>query len=308
MSVDATGEALALIKSWHAFSGLYIWEFVLNLDYEHSIIARKRPFMWTSLLFIGCRWCTLLVIILELLALDMSYKINCQAAITLGLVFTMFSFLSTSALIILRVYALCERNRIIIAFASVVWSANVACYIYGVSTTRAQYIEGRCMTQDHILHTRTVIFPTFFTDIILLVLMVAGVFRWNDVRGRSTILSLLYKQSLVWVVIYTLVGVPPLIFIILNLNDIMNQMFIIPGVVLKTICASRMHLALVNSTSPPLGAVTPVTEFKAGVGFPASPHRGHLTEGIYNTGSQLPALNVLIENCHQEFVGAFIIE
>ncbi|KAI9462183.1 hypothetical protein F5148DRAFT_224081 [Russula earlei] len=54
------GEALALIKSWHAFGGLYIWEFVLNLDYEYSIMMRRRPFMWTSLLFIGCRWCMLL--------------------------------------------------------------------------------------------------------------------------------------------------------------------------------------------------------------------------------------------------------
>ncbi|KAI9462184.1 hypothetical protein F5148DRAFT_1377172 [Russula earlei] len=183
----------------------------------------------------------------------------------------------------------------------------------GISTARTNYVGGRC-TLDPILHTRTFIFSTFFTDIVFLVLMLSGIRRWRDLRRGGGIWSLLYKQSLLWVVIFTFAGVPPLISIISNLNgpfseDIMNQMFIVPAVVLMTICASRMYLGLVNSTSlnqSPLGAVA-VTEFKARVGFPAPSHHGHLTDDTYNTGGQLPALNVLTDISHQEFFGASLI-
>jgi hypothetical protein len=73
------------------------WEFVLNFDYECSIITGKRKFKWavpvrTTLslydtatlhtvglqIYLACRWSTLLAVIIHLINLDTSNGINCK--------------------------------------------------------------------------------------------------------------------------------------------------------------------------------------------------------------------------------------
>jgi len=75
-------ENVAHIKFVHVIGGLYIWEFLLNIDFEYSIIVGRRKSTHASSLYITCRWCTLLTVILELLAFDAPQRINCQALIT----------------------------------------------------------------------------------------------------------------------------------------------------------------------------------------------------------------------------------
>ncbi|KAH9045970.1 hypothetical protein EDB84DRAFT_761082 [Lactarius hengduanensis] len=41
-------DLVALIKLNHFLGGVYIWEFVLNLDFEYSILMGKRKVTWTS--------------------------------------------------------------------------------------------------------------------------------------------------------------------------------------------------------------------------------------------------------------------
>ena len=73
------------------------WEFIIYLDYEYSIIRGTRKFTWTSLvssfsaqlgirglytlgrqLYVGCRWCTLAAVIIQLVGFDVTGGINCQ--------------------------------------------------------------------------------------------------------------------------------------------------------------------------------------------------------------------------------------
>jgi hypothetical protein len=74
------------------------WEFVVHFDYEYSIIKGTRKFTWTSLVsfpvgldrdirslhapgrqfYVGCRWCTLSALIVQLVGFDISNGINCQ--------------------------------------------------------------------------------------------------------------------------------------------------------------------------------------------------------------------------------------
>jgi len=81
-------------------------------------------------------------------------------------------------------------------------------------------------------------------DLVLLLLMLAGLLRWRNSRKRGGMWWLLYTQGLAWVVVFTLAGLPSVIFILLNLNGPMNQIFLVPEVVSMSICASRMHLGL----------------------------------------------------------------
>jgi len=54
------------------------WEFVMYLDYEFSILRGRRKFSWTSLFYVGCRWCTLAALIVQLVGFGNFHGINCQ--------------------------------------------------------------------------------------------------------------------------------------------------------------------------------------------------------------------------------------
>lgn len=232
---------------------------MLNLTHEYSIITGKRKLTRASLLYMGCRWCTLVFVILEFMELNGTRGLNCQAFITADFTFACLSFLFASALVILRIYALWERKKAVFIITTAIWCANAASYSYTVTVMRAHRSGGYCvLSHRDILHTRISVISTFLTDLVLLILMFTGILRWRKTHAGSSIWLLLYTQGLAWVAVFTLVEIPPMIFTLLNLNDVMDLMFMASSAILTTVGASRMYLWLVNSaafTSPPVGAV-----------------------------------------------------
>lgn len=282
-------EDVAHVKFVHVMGGLFIWEFLLNLDFEYSIMSGRRKFTRTSLIYIASRWFTLLLIIVEFLGFDSSQRIDCQAQVSTLFTFGTLAYLSASALIILRIYALWERQKVVVAVVSVIWLANAVSYVYTIATTYAHRVDGICVTFNP-LRNRIYIFSTFISDLAFLAFTLTGVLRWKTSRQKDGIWWLLYTQGLVWVVAFTLAEVPPVVFIILNLNNSMNRMFPFPGLILMTVAASRMYLGLVNSAafhSPPVsasGAKGQSTEKR--IEFASVPDSSHPTEGTGGTGGR----------------------
>ncbi|KAH9031788.1 hypothetical protein EDB85DRAFT_1890990 [Lactarius pseudohatsudake] len=176
------------------FSSLTSWDFVLNLDFEYSILRGKRRLTWTS----------------PFLALDSdgSHAIDCQ-------VFAYLTLLFASALIALRVTALWEYNKIVVAIAFTSWLANVIIYVYSTAKSRGYWVEGECVIQ-HTFHSNISIFSTLASDFLLLTLMLVGLLRWNIRSGD--IFQLMYAQGLAWVLVVALAEIPPAVFIALNLE------------------------------------------------------------------------------------------
>jgi len=253
-------EYFALAKFVHLLGGLYIWEFVTNLEYEYNIITGKRKLTRAFPLYLGCRWFPLLAIVVQFIGFDAStasYKDGCQAMVVMTFTFSYLSFLFSSALIILRISALWQHNKVVIALASAFWLTNLICSIYGVATYRGLWTGVVCAIQ-HTDHTKIGTFSTFFTDAALLVLMFIGVWRWEAPREKGGVWWLLYTQGLAWVIIITLAEVPPVVFIILDLNDTMNLMFLTPALIITAIGAARIHRGLVNyprANFPPMKPV-----------------------------------------------------
>ncbi|KAI0256391.1 hypothetical protein BJV78DRAFT_463342 [Lactifluus subvellereus] len=234
---------IALVKLVHVLGGLYIWEFVIYLDYDYSVFTRKRKLTWAFPLYLGCRLCPLVVITMQFLGSSGPSKINCQAVIDIGFVFGYLTLLFASALIILRISALWQCNKVVIAIASAAWIAEMISYIYSTIIFRGYDAGGAC-TIHHAEDTKISTVTTFVTDLILLVLMLIGVLRWNGEHQRDGIWWLLYMQGLGWVLAFTLAEMPPMVFVILNLNEPMNVMFLTPGLIITSLCASHMHRGL----------------------------------------------------------------
>ncbi|KAI9462185.1 hypothetical protein F5148DRAFT_1286458 [Russula earlei] len=262
-------ECLALIKLVHVLAGLYIWEFILNLDFEISVLMGKRKFARTLPLYVGCRWCTLAAIIIQLVGINMSTQIDCKALVIFAFIFAYLSFLFAAGLVILRIYALWERSMTVLLLSSALWIANTVAFIYNAVVARGRRVGEFCEV-DHLVETRVAILSTFTTDLVLLALMLSGVLRWKEGRQKGGIWWVLYKQGLLWVLVFTLADIPPVILIILNLNGASHepgtfvgwnvigktltkrptstpQMFMVPGMIVMSIGALRMHRGLVNS-------------------------------------------------------------
>jgi len=80
------------------------------------------------------------------------------------------------------------------------------------------------------------------TDIILLLIVLVGLLRLRrDGSGTFGIGRLLWKQGLLWFLLAMVAGVPPAVFIILNLNSPLNLMFQLPSVVAMIIAATRVY-------------------------------------------------------------------
>jgi len=217
----------------------------MYLDYEFSILRGRRKFSWTSLFYVGCRWCTLAALIVQLVGFGNFHGINCQVLVAMTFLFAYLSFLFASSLVILRIHELWEYNRIVIGLTFALLLANTGSFIYNAAISRGRWAGDICQI-DHLVDTRASILSTFTADLILLALKLVGILRWKEARQKVGTWRLLYSEGLTWVVVFTLANVPPVVFIILNLNDPMNRMFIVPGMIVMSIGAVRMHRGLTD--------------------------------------------------------------
>ncbi|KAH9974539.1 hypothetical protein BGW80DRAFT_146035 [Lactifluus volemus] len=269
---------LVLVKLWHAFGGIFLWEFFTTLDFEWNVIRGRRPYRWTIWIYSLTRISTLLVVILNMIAFDASRPIHCQLVVTFQLILAHLAVASASLLIMLRVIAIWNRNRTVLALAISVWGINVAFLIQGVLRSAFGPEATTCVVRNSDIAELNVI-VTFVTDIILLLMMLAGLLHLRRQGGGLLDLgNFLWKQGIIWILLAVAAGVPPAVFLILNLNgkflsprftggkscpssilpkisEALNLMFQIPGLIILTISATRIYRSLIQFSSDNIDSV-----------------------------------------------------
>ncbi|KAH8979242.1 hypothetical protein EDB92DRAFT_418055 [Lactarius akahatsu] len=275
-------------------SGILFWEFVTNIGFEYSVFTGKRRFRSSFLLYLGARWCPLLCVIAILVGFDAENQINCQAYALSVFLFSHLSLASASAMIVLRIAAIWGLNKIAISIASIAWLANTGSLIHTVIHATWSDSEGCCKITNP-SETRINIPITFVTDLVLLVLMLTGLLRWENARQRGGIWWLLYTQGLAWMIIVTAAEALITVFILLNLNDAMNLMFQLPALMIMTICASRMYRGLADYFFHNEANVHTSERLSKPIGFLA-PHSGQtsLALGTSQGTSCMPDGNIFV--------------
>ncbi|KAI9436249.1 hypothetical protein H4582DRAFT_464189 [Lactarius indigo] len=238
-----TAEYRALVKLTHTIWGVLLWEFVVNIGFEYSVLTGRRKFRPSFLLYLGARWCPLFCVISILVGFNSANQVNCQTFIVVAFLFSHLSLASASALIILRIAAIWGLNKIIISIASAAWLANTGSLIHSVAVVRSTWREGICKITNT-SETKTNILVTFITDLVLLALMLTGLLRCKNAHQRGGVWWHLYTQGLAWMIIVVVAEVPVTVFVLLNLNDPMNIMFQVPALITMTIGASRVYRGL----------------------------------------------------------------
>ncbi|KAI0282830.1 hypothetical protein BGY98DRAFT_62818 [Russula aff. rugulosa BPL654] len=237
-------------KFWHAVAGLYFWEFVTTLDYEWSVIRRHRPYRWTIWIYSTTRISVLVAVPLTLVGLNVTARYNCEVETVFQLFFGYLAIASASLLFVLRIVAIWNKKKIIIAIAAGAWGTNVIFQIQCIARIRATPVPGATCTVDNVHIFKLNILVTLITDIILLLTLFFGLLRlgFHD-HGTFGLGRLLWKQGVIWLLVATIAEVLPAVFLFLNLNDPFNFMFLPPAVVTLSIAATRIHRSLADHAS-----------------------------------------------------------
>lgn len=245
--VQADGKAF--IKLLYVVGGIYIWEFFTTLWFEWQIITGRRTYRWSIWLYSGCRFSALFAIITIFVGFSVTTPIDCRAWLILVFFFAYSAFVFASALIVLRIVAIWERNWLVCTIAIAAWLVNIAFYIRNMTWSEAVWSteQATCLVikSDRNL---TTILVTLGEDLVLLFLMFIGLRRYGDV-GMYGLWRFLHRQGLLWLVLVTVAEIPTTVFIILNLNDYFNLMFQTPELIMMAVGASRIYRSLADYSS-----------------------------------------------------------
>jgi len=245
---------LDLEKLNHTVNGLYIWEFFTSLYYEWRVIRGHQPYRWTIWIYSLTRIATLITVILNMIAMDVVSQPNCQALATFGFIFAYFSFACSSLLIVLRIIAIWNRNKVVLVLVIIVWGTDVSLLVLGIMKIRSVWDPARdtCGLPDVKSNIVTII-SMFIIDIFLLLVMLAGLFRvgrrGTGVFSLGHLGRLLWKQGVIWLSIAVVAEIPPLVFVCLDLNDVFNMMFVMPSLITMSIAATRIYRSLADFAS-----------------------------------------------------------
>jgi len=119
--------------------------------------------------------------------------------------------------------------------------------------------------------------------------MLVGLLRWKNRPQRNGIWWFLCTQGLVWVLLLTLAEVPPLVFILLDLNDPLDLIFQPVALIIMAIGASRLYRGLadhpaLNRHPPAAGSDGP----NGPQSIPITPiHKDGPTGGKHGSGDPL---------------------
>ncbi|KAF8496138.1 hypothetical protein F5888DRAFT_1804280 [Russula emetica] len=251
-------------RFWGLMDGIFIWEFMITLDYEWSVIRGRRPYRWTIWIYSLIRVATLATVALNIFSLDATTRINCQVchairlrpyarfliawflkvAANLQFIFAYLALATSSLLIVLRIIAIWDRKKVIVAFATGVWGINVAFLIQGkflppsVWGDREPYSNGLwyqfrsswevdnvidgsgCVFYLDSIRLSTVV--AFAADIILLLIMLFGrpVAPFANYR-TSTLDSPVYfiRKGVVWFLLAVVTELTPTPYIFFAIID-----------------------------------------------------------------------------------------
>ncbi|OBZ76251.1 hypothetical protein A0H81_02958 [Grifola frondosa] len=106
-------------------------EWVTTLGFEWRLVTRQLRWKWPMLICILCRFFMLIYVILMLVGLNTTTELNCQVALRIILFLNYLCLALSSLLIVLRVIAIWNRNKYVIAFVTLVYCTDIAGLIYG---------------------------------------------------------------------------------------------------------------------------------------------------------------------------------
>jgi len=195
-----------LVKLVHVFAGIYVWEYITNLDFEWEIYTGQRHWRWSFVVYLLARILALASLITLLVGFDITTPYNCDVWFRIMLATSWASGVFASLLLVLRGVALWGRDRRVIALSATVWLANLGGSVYATTRGHSHWSNAteNCPI-DGTSDFRWSILINFIQDFTLLCIMFSGVL---NKRNSTRLWNMLYIQGLWWIVAWIVTELP----------------------------------------------------------------------------------------------------
>ncbi|KAG8957783.1 hypothetical protein FRC03_009816 [Tulasnella sp. 419] len=226
--------------------GLYIWEMLCTMKYDFSVFSGRRKFKWPMTVYFICRYTLIFSIIGVISSLNIKTKVNCQAMYLFNQITGNITIGSASTLLMLRTIAIWSRKLYIVIPLGLLALGQWAILFYGVFTIRARWsdeAQACVIFGTYALALNLIYIYTMAYDLVVLVLSIIGLIK---TASRSDLWELLFKDGLAYFFVAFTSNTIPAVFLILNLNQVMNIIFTVPAATASTIVACRGFVRLAN--------------------------------------------------------------
>ncbi|KAI0248736.1 hypothetical protein BJV78DRAFT_1233019 [Lactifluus subvellereus] len=232
------------LKAFHAFAGLYIWEYITSLHFEWEVYTGKRPWRWSFIWYIAARVLTLGAFIGALVGFNLTTEFHCNVWFRSCLAMGWLAAATSSFLLVLRGVAIWGRDPRIVVITGTFWLANLAGSFYAITRAHTQWtpILKTCAITDTV-EFRWSLTINFIEGVALLGIMVWGVLQK---RSATQLWNVLYFQGVFWVLIAIMAKLPTIAMCFKNINDPWNLMFQFPHLTLMVIASTRAYRDLVQ--------------------------------------------------------------
>ncbi|VDC06017.1 unnamed protein product [Peniophora sp. CBMAI 1063] len=215
------------------FSGIYFYEFILSLPYDWEVLKRIRgrpTALVGNTLYLVCRYLALMNAICSCVLTSGNTTISCQALLRAYSFSAVIGIACASSLLFVRAGIIWRWNTWIVALLSPFLVAIFATGIRTVVLFSSTFDPniGQC-TLNSAIQDRAISISVFCGDLTLLTFILIGLQRGWGGTYKFPLWSILWNQGLLYFVLAVMVEVPLMVFLLLNLNEIMNAIFVVPA-------------------------------------------------------------------------------
>ncbi|KZV71911.1 hypothetical protein PENSPDRAFT_377296 [Peniophora sp. CONT] len=247
-------ELTALQNMTALFSGIYFHELISHLPFDWRLLVLSNGPRTTTAQI--AKWtyfvCRVLLVIFGVCAAIASFpnRPDCHALYKLLSGTGFLGVICSSSLLSIRVGAIWKWDKRVVVLVTLNCLATLACAIYLIVTIDSTYdaeIHNCTLTSVH-----NDLYPAvavLIGDCTLLALLLVGLRRnWSGAR-QFRMWHTLWSQGMLYLFLATLVEVPLVGLLIVNLNPVMNTIFVPPEVIILGVGATRMFRSL-NTKGP----------------------------------------------------------
>ncbi|TCD71934.1 hypothetical protein EIP91_000066 [Steccherinum ochraceum] len=240
-------EGAAFTKLAHAVAGIFLWEFVVSLEFDFDFLIGKKKFRWPMIFYFAGRYIFLVTVVGLLVSQDYTKKLNCEALFMVEQLFGNMAIGFSSINLALRTMAIWNMNRYVVVPLVLAMLGHWALILQSANVTAA-WIEGQgCVVTRTNNNTLAAIF--IYSMCFDLIVMVLSAAKLLNKRGSSQIVRLLFQDGLIYFFIAFAANLLVTVFTLLNLNPVMDVIFNVPASCLDTIVSCRVVRRLHNFSS-----------------------------------------------------------
>ncbi|EJD54697.1 hypothetical protein AURDEDRAFT_156474 [Auricularia subglabra TFB-10046 SS5] len=258
----------ALAKSMYAYVicvniivGAGIWEWATSLDFDLLYLRRKKGLSLAATSYFLIRYLGLALWVVGAPVANAHTPLNCKAWNYAIHVLAYGTAAFTSLLLLLRVSAVSSRNVYIMSFLWASYAAAGVTVVLGMCLANSVYVpEYHACAVTNIRYYRiNTIMAAVFDGTCLITMMYFLLRNPRKIIGGS-IWELMLRQGATYVLCISLVYIPIIVFLYVDLNNSISQIVNSFAFFAMYVSATRMHRALVVFYETPLGHNSPVSQ------------------------------------------------